>query len=183
MATAELRVLDLRCVACAEHIEGDLRGAPGISKATVDYSRDRAIVEYDPDQIDEARIRELIAERGYQCAMNGESVEVRRTAAQLGHDTQLAPICCGTKHDRMQYELPHTAAEQEHDSVEPSGDEDAGMDHDMSDPKMAGAMERDMRRRFLVALASVDPGASPLLGDRRLLRPRPPDIRETARTG
>jgi Cu2+-exporting ATPase len=152
MATAELRVLDLRCAACAEHIEGDLRAASGISKATVDYARDRALVDYDPDRIDEARIRELIAERGYRCAMNGEPVEVRRTAAQLGHDTQLAPICCGTKQDRMQYELPHTAAEREHDAVEPTADEDAGMDHDMSDPTVARAMENDMRRRFFMAL-------------------------------
>ena len=153
--TAELRVLDLRCAACAEHIEGDLRAAPGISDATIDYARDRARVAFDPQQIDEERIRELIAERGYRCAMDGDGAVAapRRSADQLGHDAQLAPICCGTKHDRMQYELPHSAAEHEHDAVEP-GDpgEHAGMVHDMSDPKVARAMENDMRRRFFLAL-------------------------------
>jgi Cu2+-exporting ATPase len=153
LATAELHVLDLRCAACAEHIEADLHAAPGVSEASVDYSRDLAKVVYDPQQIDEKRIRELIAERGYRCAMAGDgAVADRRGADQLGHDAQLAPICCGTKHDRMQYELPHTAAEREHEEVEPGADEHAGMDHDMSDPKVARAMENDMRRRFFLAL-------------------------------
>ena len=156
MTVAELRVLELRCAACAEHIEADLSHTPGIVSAEVDYSVDLARVGYDPDQIDEDRIRELIAERGYRCAMGpGEVGAVpRRTAAQLGHDAQLAPICCGTKHDRMQYELPHTAAEGEHEAVEPGDpDEHSGMDHDMSDPKVAEAMENNMRRRFFLALA------------------------------
>jgi P-type Cu2+ transporter len=155
MATAELEVLELRCAACAEHIAADLQGAPGVSRAEVDYSSDRATVDYDPRRIDEARIRELIAERGYRCAMDGDGAApaVRRSAGQLGHDAQLAPICCGTKHDRMQYELPHSAAEQEHADLEP-GDPQAegGMDHDMSDPTLARAMEADMRRRFFLAL-------------------------------
>jgi Cu2+-exporting ATPase len=153
LASAELRLLDLRCAACAEHIEADLRAATGISEATVDYAGDVARVDYDSERIDEEGIRELIAERGYRCAMGGEAVSGRRNAAQLGHDAQLAPICCGTKHDRMQYELPHTSAEHEHDEVEPGDpDEHAGMDHDMSDPTVARAMENDMRRRFFMAL-------------------------------
>jgi P-type Cu2+ transporter len=153
MPTAEIKVLNLRCPACAEHIESDLRAAPGISEAKVDYSSDRAWVDYAPERIDVWRISELIAERGYRCAMNGETVMARRNGAQLGHDAQLAPICCGTKYDRMQYELQHTSAEHEHDEVEPHEvDEHAGMDHDMSDPKVARAMENDMRRRFFLAL-------------------------------
>ncbi|HEU4980775.1 MAG TPA: heavy metal translocating P-type ATPase, partial [Solirubrobacterales bacterium] len=154
MTEAELTVLDLRCPACAEHIEHDLAEADGIESAKVDYADDRARVTYDEATLDEAAIRELIAARGYRCAMGDGAAApepARRSAAQLGHDAQLAPICCGTKHDRMQYELPHTAAEREHDSVEPT-DEHAGMDHDMSDPKVALAMERDMRRRFFLAL-------------------------------
>jgi P-type Cu2+ transporter len=156
MATAELRVLELRCPACAEHIAADLQAEPGISRAEVDYPRDRATVEYDPDRIDEGRIRRLIADRGYRCAMAGDAAAAtaRRSAGQLGHDAQLAPICCGTKQDRMQYELPHSAAEQAHADVEPGDPEAAGgMDHDMSDPTVARAMEDDMRRRFFLALA------------------------------
>jgi len=52
----------------------------------------------------------------------------------------------GTKHDRMQYEMPATHADH--------GDH---MGHDMSDPAMAAAMERDMRNRFFVALLLTIP--------------------------
>jgi P-type Cu2+ transporter len=154
MTEVELQVLDLRCPACAEHIERDLLQADGIERAEVDYAGDRARVTYDEARLDATRVRDLIAARGYSCAMDGaepELAEGRRSAAQLGHDAQLAPICCGTKQDRMQYELPHTSAEHVHDETEPT-DEHAGMDHDMSDPKMALAMEHDMRRRFFLAL-------------------------------
>lgn len=156
MTEAELNVLDLRCPACAEHIEHDLRSADGVSEAKVDYATDRARVLFDESRIDGGRIRELIAERGYRCQMaDGDKppAVASRSAARLGHDLQLAPICCGTKHDRMQYELPHTAARAAHDAVEPTEEsEHAGMDHDMSDPKVAMAMEHDMRRRFLLAV-------------------------------
>jgi P-type Cu2+ transporter len=59
-------------------------------------------------------------------------------------DTQ--PISMGTKHDRMQYEMPATPADH--------GDH---LGHDMSDPNMAATMERDMRNRFFVALLLTIP--------------------------
>jgi Cu2+-exporting ATPase len=157
MATAELSVLDLRCGCCAEHIEALLREQPGVLHARVDFSTERARVEYDKSRLDEEAIRALILERGYRCTPASEAdqaLKTKRTAAQLGHDAQLAPVCCGTKHDRMQYELPHTSADAAHEEVHPgAAEEHAGMDHDMSDPKVARAMEADMRRRFFLALA------------------------------
>ena len=156
MTVAELEILDLRCGCCAAHIEDVLRSEPGIARAEVDFSTDLARVEYDETAIDEQHIRELISKRGYRCVRPDEAGPAeprRRTAAQLGHDAQLAPICCGTKHDRMQYELPHSGADAAHEQVHPgAADEHAGMDHDMSDPKVARAMEHDMRRRFFIAL-------------------------------
>ncbi len=55
----------------------------------------------------------------------------------------------------MQYELPHTRAGEEHH--DPSRDGDGGMSHDMSDPALAAAMERDLRDRFLLALVLTIP--------------------------
>ena len=82
--------------------------------------------------------------------------------AHIDHQMQMSPISMGTKMDRMQYEMPATAAghvhAQEHAQV--ASEEHAGhmgMDHDMSDPKMARAMEADMRRRFFVALLLTIP--------------------------
>src|SRR3712207_3528281 len=64
----------------------------------------------------------------------------------LGHGVDAQPIAMGTKHDRMQYEMPATGADH--------GDH---MGHDMSDPGMAAAMERDMRNKFFVALVLTIP--------------------------
>ena len=64
----------------------------------------------------------------------------------VGHGVDTQPISMGTKHDRMQYEMPATHADH--------GDH---MDHDMSDPNMAATMERDMRNRFFVALVLTIP--------------------------
>src|SRR3712207_7509999 len=64
----------------------------------------------------------------------------------LGHGVDAQPISMGTKHDRMQYEMSATGADH--------GDH---MGHDMSDPDMAAAMERDMRNRFFIALLLTIP--------------------------
>lgn len=103
--------------------------------------------------------------------------------AHLHHQTQMAPISMGTKMDRMQYEMPATQAahvheQMQHGSAEPTamdhaamghavpvgeehveheGHMEMGMAHDMSDPKMARAMEADMRTRFWVALVLTIP--------------------------
>jgi hypothetical protein len=59
----------------------------------------------------------------------------------------------------MQYELPHTSAEHEHrdPTHEASHGGHGGMSHDMSDPTLAAAIERDMRNRFFVALLLAMP--------------------------
>jgi Cu2+-exporting ATPase len=91
-----------------------------------------------------------------------------REIAHIHHQVQMAPISMGTKMDRMQYEMPATPAEHVHHQIQPQhmehaahegmgGMAHAGMDHDMSDPKMARAMEIDMRNRFFVALALTIP--------------------------
>ena len=86
------------------------------------------------------------------------------STGQLAHAAQMAPITCGTKCDRMQYELPHSEAHEEHRDPAHEAAKGTAAVHDMSDPTMAAAMERDMRNRFFVALALTIPviSASPL---------------------
>src|SRR3712207_6434854 len=69
-----------------------------------------------------------------------------RRMQHVGHGVDTQPISMGTKHDRMQYEMPATHADH--------GDH---IGHDMSDPGMAATMERDMRNRFFVALLLTIP--------------------------
>ena len=153
-ARAVVVVADLRCICCADDVREAVRALPGVHAATVDH-RGELHVEYDPAHVDDRAIRGAVREHGYRC--DGDSGA--RTIGELAHAVQVAPITCGTRHDRMQYELPHTAADAEHHHpADEAGHEgDGGMSHDMSDPTMAAAMERDMRNRFFVALALTLP--------------------------
>ena len=148
-------VEDLRCTCCAEHVLAAVRALEGVRAADLDYQRAELQVEFDPAVLDEERVRDAVRERGYRCEGDAGGT----TTGQLAHSAQLAPITCGTKCDRMQYELPHTRAdEQHHDPAHEAPHEGhGGMSHDMSDPTMATAMERDMRNRFFVALVLTIP--------------------------
>jgi Cu2+-exporting ATPase len=103
----------------------------------------------------------------------------------LAHQADMASVTMGTAVDRMQYEFPATTAGRLHhmaDGLQPGGTtaavsdqgphtghagmaaapaaapaDHAAMGHDMSDPRLARAMEADMRNRFFVALALTIP--------------------------
>ncbi|HEV3377449.1 MAG TPA: heavy metal translocating P-type ATPase [Thermoleophilaceae bacterium] len=148
-------VEDLRCTCCADALLETVRALDGVRSAQLDYRDAELRVAYDPTVTDEAAVRQAVRERGYCC----EGDPGGASTGRLAHTAQLAPITCGTKCDRMQYELPHTGAEQHHHnpSQEATHEGHGGMSHDMSDPTLAAAMERDMRNRFVVALALTVP--------------------------
>jgi Cu2+-exporting ATPase len=152
---SDITVEDLRCTCCAQHVLETVRSLEGVRSADLDYQRGELQVEFDRAGVNEESVREAARRRGYRC----EGDPGGTSTGQLAHTAQLASITCGTKCDRMQYELPHTGAdEQHHDpSHEASREGHGGMSHDMSDPTMAAAMERDMRNRFFVALALTIP--------------------------
>jgi copper chaperone CopZ len=131
VAGTDLRVLELRCPCCAEVVLGAVRDLPGVGGARLDFSSGRLHVELDPGVGSEASIRAAVSAAGYRVA--GE-VHAPSTG-ELAHDADLAPITCGTRHDRMQYEMPHTRAQEAHrEPAEYPGGGMGGMDHDMSDP-------------------------------------------------
>jgi P-type Cu2+ transporter len=148
-------VQDLQCVCCAEEVVRTVEDLPGVLDARLDFGSGRLTVRTEGAAPDRSQVCEAVRRVGYRC----EGARARRPTGQLAHAAQMAPITCGTRCDRMQYELPHSAAHEEHrDPAHEVQDEGhAGMSHDMSDPTMAAAMERDMRNRFLVALALTIP--------------------------
>ena len=152
---ATVVVADLRCTCCAQDVVEAVRALDGVRAAELDYQRAEVHLEYDPAVIDEEAVRRSVRERGYRAAGDPPGT----TTGRLAHTAQLAPITCGTKRDRMQYELPHTRAEEHHHvpAEEAPHEGHGGMSHDMSDPTMAAAMERDMRNRFFIALALTIP--------------------------
>src|SRR5262249_15260194 len=126
-----------------------VRDLPGVSEARLDFASGGLHVELDPAVGSDASVRAAVSGAGYRIKDEARPP----STGELAHDAALAPISCGTKHDRMQYEMSHTGAQDAHrEPGEYAGGGMGGMDHDMSDPVMAAAMERDMRDRFLIAL-------------------------------
>jgi Cu2+-exporting ATPase len=154
-AFASILVEELRCTCCADDVLAAVRALEGVRSASLDYQDAELRVDYDPALTDEEAVREAVRRRGYR----SEGDPGGATTGRLAHAAQLAPITCGTKRDRMQYELPHTGADEHHHvpSEEAAHEGHGGMSHDMSDPTMAAAMERDMRNRFFVALVLTIP--------------------------
>ena len=139
---------DLQCACCAEVIEAAVLALPGVTHAEVDLGRRSLTVT---GSVDEEGVRRVVRETGYRCA--GDPAPP--SAGELAHAARMTPITCCTTHDRMQYELPRTRAASAH---EPPGVEaHEGMGHDVASPDMAGAMARDMRNRFFVALVLTVP--------------------------
>src|SRR5215217_1656641 len=144
----------VHCVGCAGAVERVLREQPHVTDVRLDWKNDVVHVAYDPAKISPEDIEEIITQTGCDCSPAEVEEEhhhevmapPERRVQHLGHGVDTQPISMGTKHDRMQYEMPATHADH--------GDH---IDHDMSDPNMAATMERDMRNKFFVALVLTIP--------------------------
>lgn len=147
-------VSNLYCICCAEELQSALRRAPHITSARVNFGTKTVTVAYHPNMIDESRIRALI-DGTRRCTCYGAAPSSEMT--HVAHQAQMSPITMGGAHDRMQFEMPSTSAHATHEMEHGKAASHAGMDHDMSDPTMAKAMERDMRNRFFVALLLTIP--------------------------
>jgi P-type Cu2+ transporter len=150
--TFELR--GVYCLGCAGAVERALKEQPHVTEVQLDWKNDVVQVGYDPSRIGPEDVEQVITQTGCDCKpMEVEDehhheamAPPERRMQHLGHGVDTQPISMGTKHDRMQYEMPATPADH--------GDH---LGHDMSDPNMAATMERDMRNRFFVALLLTIP--------------------------
>ena len=177
-AHAMLALDGLHCLECAQAVEDALRANPHITSVHVDWLHNVAHVGYRPGMITVPDIETLIASTGCSCSTTDSAATdhtrhvmppPQRGLAHLAHGVDTQPITMGTRHDRMQYEMPATAAghhaHASHAPMPASPTEHAGHDmaahghvgHDMSDPGMAAAMERDMRAKFFLALLLTIP--------------------------
>jgi Cu2+-exporting ATPase len=186
LAHTALSVSGLHCLDCADAVERALAANPHITSVHLDWPNSVVHVGYHADMIDAAAIQSIIEQTGCPCEQagaDGHAHHVAHTAntsqarlQNLRHGVDVQPITMGTRHDRMQYELPATGAHAQHAhhaaAAQPTGHaamnhggHGGGMDHsahgdmghNMSDPGMAAAMERDMRTKFFIALALTIP--------------------------
>ncbi len=64
--TGIFHILDLSCAKCTRNIENSIRSLEGVSKASVSYLTDEAIVEYDSRKASSREILKAIKRMGYR---------------------------------------------------------------------------------------------------------------------
>ncbi|MDQ2914471.1 MAG: ATPase P, partial [Chloroflexota bacterium] len=136
------------CQCCTEDLGAAIRQLPHVIGAHIDLEHKVAHVTVHPGMTDAATLRTQIADCNF------------RNPVPL-------PNAAVSSHEAMHHAASKTAVH--------GGD--AAMGHDMSDPRMAAAMETDMRRRFFIALLfalpviAYSPLGTLLLGGRALPAP------------
>ncbi|WP_026175022.1 heavy metal translocating P-type ATPase [Thermus igniterrae] len=66
VARAEIPVRGMTCAACVARVERALQRLPGVLAASVNLATEKAFVEYLPDTVSLARLRQAIREAGYE---------------------------------------------------------------------------------------------------------------------
>ncbi len=120
------RLNDIYCLECADAVVQALRAQPHISDVHLDWAHNRAHVTYHNGMITPEAIEQVIASAGCSCAPAGGADDAAHLQVQppparrlerLRHGVDVQPITMGTKHDRMQYELPATEARPSHSAT------------------------------------------------------------------
>ncbi|MCC7215416.1 MAG: copper-translocating P-type ATPase [Burkholderiales bacterium] len=163
MRTAVVEVGGLVSTLSAEGVRRALARLPGVHHAEVNYAAQSATVHYDAARTSPAALRDAIVACGYHCA--GELVPHHLCAAmpatatpahaasggEAAHDAHAAPGAHGARAARGKPPAADARAADAHAAHD--------VMHDMGHaPGMSmDAMVRDMRNRFLVALAFAIP--------------------------
>jgi Cu2+-exporting ATPase len=174
MITVTLPVKGLNFAGCAREIEKHLSTLAGIAQVDASYVTQTVTVTYDETRLSETRLKELVKDCGFLCGERWSATSNRALSAQLSSlqkTMPLAPHMGAMEHGEghhpalvTQPSAPPTAHPVEsmaHGRAEAAPAHamaDMGpMEHDMSDPAMARAMEADMRTRFFVSLVLTIP--------------------------
>lgn len=72
-ASVVLDIDGMTCVSCAATIEGEFDDSDEIVDGSIDFGEEKAVVDYNPDGIDETGIIELIENAGFDADVAGES--------------------------------------------------------------------------------------------------------------
>jgi P-type Cu+ transporter len=73
-AEAALSVSGMNCASCVAHVEKAARSVAGVSGVQVNLARSRAVVQYDPERTDPAKVAAAITDSGYAAAPESPGV-------------------------------------------------------------------------------------------------------------
>jgi len=66
---ANIHITGMSCTTCAATVEKALAEMPGVEKAGVNFTSEKASIEYDPSKVNLARIKGIISQLGYGTAL------------------------------------------------------------------------------------------------------------------
>src|SRR5262252_8004201 len=72
----ELPVTGMTCAACAARIEKNLKRAPGVKSAAVNFATNRARIDFDPRATDQTGLIEVVRDSGYGVPETGLTPQV-----------------------------------------------------------------------------------------------------------
>jgi P-type Cu2+ transporter len=171
LAQATFALDDLHCPECADAVERALRANPHITGVHLDWRANQVHVSFHRGLIAEHEIAQIIASTGCDCAPaeNNHAAHdhahhmppAQRKLERLAHGVAVQPITMGTKHDRMQYELPATGVHThqpapEHGAATPPVQDHAAMDHGTMDH---ATMDHDTMDHAAMGHGGMDHGA------------------------
>src|SRR5688572_7325920 len=82
---AALNVQGMTCASCVAHVEKAARKLPGVESVSVNLARGRAVVRFDPHQVDPRRIADAITGAGYPAAPEASGIEAGNAEAERVH--------------------------------------------------------------------------------------------------
>ena len=150
MKTITMPIGGCNFAGCGREVEKSLSAYPAIKQVDASYVTQTVTVSFDDTKVDDAHVQELIQRCGFRC---GDTTTAAMTPATV---TESMPL----SHDHSTMAMPGTPVpthRNEPEPIQPMPHRKPTMDHDMSDPAMAQAMEADMRRRFWVSFGLTIP--------------------------
>lgn len=167
----DLPITGMTCAACARRIERNLSKAPGVSNASVNFATSRATVQYDPLATNVRELIDKVKEAGYDTIGNAQAEFIVDDSARPSGSSQplekhlqtlrgviAAEFNLATMAVRVEYLPGATDVRTIRLAIEEFGYRVREVPGGASDAAAveadARAMEyRDLRRKFLVALA------------------------------
>ncbi len=66
-----IKISGMSCNHCVQRIENALQQSRGVNTARVDLSAEKAYIEYDPSEINEENLLQVIKDSGYEGTLSG----------------------------------------------------------------------------------------------------------------
>ena len=89
--TLEVPISGMDCTECTLHVQHAIAALPGVDKVDVFLASEKAIVRFDPTQVDLLAIGEAVKEAGYSIPDRNPPAD-RSTALQRGYSRQVLTL-------------------------------------------------------------------------------------------